>query len=656
MNVIADHAQCSWSTASRSSMIERGHGRPLLFLHPGHRLEPTAPVLDHLARGARVIAPTHPGFGRSEQPKSMTTVDDLAYFYLDLLDALDLRDVIVVGVSLGGWIAAEIAVKSTARLSHLVLANAVGIKVGDRETRDIVDIFAITERRAQRARLFRSERRASATTRRMPDADVLVAARNREATARYAWSPYMHDPEAQAPAASHPHSDAVPVGRDRPHPDARTTDAPIAPPIPGARFEPIERAGHFPHLEQPEEFARRVLAFTGKVSASPETAHESLSFHRAALSPGLGRPRTARCASTCPTASSIPKIAADLFHRYYDEWLLADELGLDIMLNEHHQTATCMCVDRDRAACRCWRAQTKRARLLVLGYPIGHRPDPLRAAEELSTIDVISRGRLDMGFVKGVPYEFPRSNQNPVGVMDRFWEAHDFILKAMTTHDGPFNWESEHFHYRQVNIWPRPWQQPHPPVWSTTGSTRNARVLGERGYVMATLGTGYNTRPLYDAYREGYVSKGRPAPAADRFAYLGLVAVARRRGRGAPARRAGRRLSAHRRDRASRRSAIRPAISRSRTMRACCAAQTPPRSFTKDGRVVDMRTGSVQDLIDAGVMFCGTPDQVLRADRRFLRILRRHGQSSDDGAGRLPRRTPTRSTTSRCSPRRCCRG
>ena len=78
---------------------------------------------------------------------------------------------------------------------------------------------------------------------------------------------------------------------------------------------------------------------------------------------------------------------------------------------------------------------TKNARLLVLGYPIGHRPDPLRCAEELSTIDVISRGRLDMGFIKGVPYEFPASNQNPVGVMDRFWEALDFIIKAMTTHD-----------------------------------------------------------------------------------------------------------------------------------------------------------------------------------------------------------------------------
>ena len=103
-----------------------------------------------------------------------------------------------------------------------------------------------------------------------------------------------------------------------------------------------------------------------------------------------------------PNRKLDPKIAADLFHRYYDEWQLADELGFDIMLNEHHQTATCMSLGlRHRAGGA--RAHTKRARLLVLGYPIAHRPDPLRAAEELATIDVISRGRLDMGFVKGVP-------------------------------------------------------------------------------------------------------------------------------------------------------------------------------------------------------------------------------------------------------------
>src|SRR4029077_18557459 len=108
----------------RIESIERGSGRPLLFLHPEIGIKATAPVLDRLAERARLIAPSHPGFGGSEQPKSFTTVDDLAYFYLDLLDELDLKDTAIVGVGLGAWIAAEIAVKSTARLSHLVLANA----------------------------------------------------------------------------------------------------------------------------------------------------------------------------------------------------------------------------------------------------------------------------------------------------------------------------------------------------------------------------------------------------------------------------------------------------------------------------------------------------------------------------------------------------
>jgi alkanesulfonate monooxygenase SsuD/methylene tetrahydromethanopterin reductase-like flavin-dependent oxidoreductase (luciferase family) len=311
-----------------------------------------------------------------------------------------------------------------------------------------------------------------------------------------------------------------------------------------------------------------------------------------------------------PNIKCDPKIAADLYHRYYDEWMLCDELGLDIMLNEHHQTATCMSSTVIVPLSVLARITT-RARLLVLGYPIGHRPDPLRVAEELSAVDVISRGRLDMGFIKGVPYEFPASNQNPVGVMDRFWEAHDFILKAMTSHGEPFNWEGEFFHYRQVNIWPRPYQQPHPPVWSTTNSRNNARVLGEHGYVMATLGTGYNTRPLYDAYREGYVSKGRSAPPADRFAYLGLVAVARDEDE---ARRRGALVSEY--FAASRIVHVPfrnpPGYLAVDEYARLLKGQTPPRARTKDGRPIDIYTGGVQDLIDGGVLFCGTPDQVYR--------------------------------------------
>jgi alkanesulfonate monooxygenase SsuD/methylene tetrahydromethanopterin reductase-like flavin-dependent oxidoreductase (luciferase family) len=317
-----------------------------------------------------------------------------------------------------------------------------------------------------------------------------------------------------------------------------------------------------------------------------------------------------------PNRKCDPAVAADLFHRFYDEWLLADELGFDIMLNEHHQTATCMS-STVVVALSVLARQTKRARLLVLGYPIGHRPDPLRVAEELATIDVISRGRLEMGFIKGVPYEFPCSNQNPVTVMDKFWEAHDFILKAMTSHDGPFNWEGRFFHYRNVNIWPRPFQQPHPPIWSAAGSLGNARMLGERGYVMAVLGSGYKTKPIFDAYREGYMSQGRAAPPSDRLAYLGLVAVGPSE---AEARRRGALVAEYLRSGGIVWPPFRnpPGYLSVEDNVGILVGRARERTLTRDGRAIDMRSASIQDLIDAAILFCGTPDQVYEQIAGFV--------------------------------------
>jgi alkanesulfonate monooxygenase SsuD/methylene tetrahydromethanopterin reductase-like flavin-dependent oxidoreductase (luciferase family) len=319
---------------------------------------------------------------------------------------------------------------------------------------------------------------------------------------------------------------------------------------------------------------------------------------------------------TLPNRKCDPALAADLYHRFYDEWLLADELGFDIMLNEHHQTATCMS-STVVVGLSVLARQTKRARILVLGYPIGQRPDPLRAAEELSTIDVISRGRLDMGFIKGVPYEFPCSNQNPVVVMDKFWEAHDFILKAMTSHDGPFNWEGRFFNYRHVNIWPRPWQQPHPPIWSAAASPGNARMLGERGYVMAVLGTGYKTRPLFDAYREAYMAQGRPAPGPDRLAYLALVAVANN---DAEARRRGELVAAYLRSSAIVAPEFRnpPGYFSVEDTAGMLMGRARERTLAKDGRAIDIRNASTQDLIDAGILFCGTPERVYEQIEEFI--------------------------------------
>jgi len=252
---------------------QSGSARPILFLHPGIGIEPAAPVLAELAKGGRVIAPSHPGFGGSQLPKGMSSVDDLSYFYLDLLDQLDLRDVLVVGVGLGGWIAAEIAVKNSARLSRLVMANAVGIKVGDRETRDIVDVWSLMPDEYDALAYF-DPKVGKRDYKNLPEAVSLAAARNREAHARVAWSPYMHNPKLK----NRLHRIRIPTlflwgTADRILSDAygRGYCAMIA----GAKFEPIERAGHYPHIEQPVEFARRVFAFAGTAAKAAPRAQRA---------------------------------------------------------------------------------------------------------------------------------------------------------------------------------------------------------------------------------------------------------------------------------------------------------------------------------------------------------------------------------------------
>jgi len=242
-------------------VLRRGAGRPLLVLHGEAPLDPGAPVVDLLAAHAEVIAPTHPGFGHSARPDDFDTVYDLVHLYLDLLEHLPPGPVTLMGLSFGGWLAAEIAIKSTARVSHLVLANPVGIKVGGREHRDIVDIFAISEDEFLQL-AYHDASAGKRDYKSMPEPEVKSASRNREATARYAWSPYMHDPKLRGRL----HRIGIPTlllwgMNDRVLTEAygRTYCAAI----PGARFEPIERAGHFPHVEQPEQFAEKIFAFVG---------------------------------------------------------------------------------------------------------------------------------------------------------------------------------------------------------------------------------------------------------------------------------------------------------------------------------------------------------------------------------------------------------
>jgi pimeloyl-ACP methyl ester carboxylesterase len=249
-------------------ILECGAGPPLLFLHPGYpsgRLDSKAPVLGMLAKSARVIAPTHPGFGEAPAPRHLTSIDDLAYLYLDLLDAMNLRNVVLAGVSLGGWIAAEMAVKSTERISSLVLANAVGIRPGARDTREIADIYAVTDKELA-GLVYADPVAMAADSKTLPESELKFMARSRESTGRYAWSPYMHDPKL----LSRLHRVKVPAlvlwgAADR----VVSADygRAYAKAIPGAKFVEIAGAGHFPHLERPGEFAAKIAEFANEAVA-----------------------------------------------------------------------------------------------------------------------------------------------------------------------------------------------------------------------------------------------------------------------------------------------------------------------------------------------------------------------------------------------------
>ncbi|HVY17599.1 MAG TPA: alpha/beta hydrolase [Rhodopila sp.] len=241
----------------------QGTGRPLLFLHPGEGLQPDRPWLAALARRFHVVAPFHPGFGGSALPDWVGSVDDLAYLYLDLAAQLGLKDALLVGNSFGGWIAAEMAVRNTARFAGLLLADPLGIKVGGVLDRDIVDMHATA--RADLSRLgWADPAKAEIDYAKLSDIELAGIARGREALAVFGWKPYMHNPRLKRWL----HRIDIPTHlvwgeQDRiiaqPYVEAWKAE------IPGASFETLPGAGHYPHLEQPDAFASRVEALSKRL-------------------------------------------------------------------------------------------------------------------------------------------------------------------------------------------------------------------------------------------------------------------------------------------------------------------------------------------------------------------------------------------------------
>ena len=237
----------------------RGSGRPLVLLASEEQLESEAAFVDELAKSFEVIMPSPPGFGTSERPDWVSNPDDISYAMLDVIDALKLKDVTLVGFSLGGWIAAEMAAKNTSKIAKLVMVDAYGVKIGGAWDRDIFDIWTSHPAKTAAAKWADPEK-GKRDFSVMNDDQLTVVARNTESFARFCWSPYMHNPNLRQRL----HRVTVPtlfIWGEKDGITAPSYGEAYSKLVPGAKFVKIANAGHYPHLEATDAFMSALTGF-----------------------------------------------------------------------------------------------------------------------------------------------------------------------------------------------------------------------------------------------------------------------------------------------------------------------------------------------------------------------------------------------------------
>jgi pimeloyl-ACP methyl ester carboxylesterase len=244
---------------------QQGEGRPVLLLHGGGGPPSMGLLPSALAEGFEVIAPVHPGFAGTPRPDWYTGIDDIALSYLQLLEQRDLRDVLVVGSSVGGWIASEMAVREHNRISGTVLLNAVGINVDGIE---LADFFSLTPQELIR-HSFHDPTRAPDPTQ-LPQAAREIQAANAVTLEVYARDPYMHDPKLRRRLALVP-TPVVAIWGESDQIAPLAYGRAYAASFPNGRFEPIPEAGHLPHLEQPEQVLEAIDRFARETNRSAGT-------------------------------------------------------------------------------------------------------------------------------------------------------------------------------------------------------------------------------------------------------------------------------------------------------------------------------------------------------------------------------------------------
>jgi len=234
-----------------------GKGAPLVFLHGASGAPVVLPFMEKLAARFDVLVPDHPGYGQSDEPEWLENIHDVAYFYLDFLAHLKLEGAVIVGSSMGGWMAMEMAVRNTARIGSLVLVSPAGIRADGAEP---ADIFLLPQEAMVR-RLFHDQKYAEARLA-IPETpeSIDLALKNRHTTARLAWEPRLHDPHL----TKWLHRIDVPVSivwgaQDRILPVGIAHELKRL--LPKAELNILERCGHLPQVERMEEFCDLVVRF-----------------------------------------------------------------------------------------------------------------------------------------------------------------------------------------------------------------------------------------------------------------------------------------------------------------------------------------------------------------------------------------------------------
>jgi len=244
----------------RLNLRRGGSGEPLLYLHGASGAPAVLPFMEKLAQRFDVLVPEHPGFGASDEPGWLENMHDLAYFYLDVLESLELRGLHLVGSSLGGWLALEMAVRDASRLKSLLLVGPAGISVPGVKPGDV---FLWSPEELARNLFFDPALAEKMLAQPMTPELLDVSLKNRHTVARLGWEPRMHDPFLRKWL----HRVNVPVKivwgeADKILPVAYAGEFKKL--MPAAEVEIIPRCGHLPQAERPEEFCDIVMRFAGK--------------------------------------------------------------------------------------------------------------------------------------------------------------------------------------------------------------------------------------------------------------------------------------------------------------------------------------------------------------------------------------------------------